>query len=71
MATVSLKTIEILTMLGINEGLKRDVICDDMMTDPKVIGHLNIEEAEGIQLACIGYSKMNPAARKFMGTRVH
>ena len=46
----------------------RDVICDDMMTDPKIIGHLNVEDAEGIQSTYIGYVKRNPAARRFTVT---
>ena len=44
MATVPLTTIKTLTILGINEVLARDGICDDMMTEPKVIGHLNVED---------------------------
>ena len=70
MVTVPLKTIEILTMLGINEILARDGICDDMMTNPKGIGHLNFENVEGIQLAFSGYSKRTTAARRFTVTRV-
>ena len=55
-------------MLGINEVLARDVICDYMMTDTKGIGHLNAEDAEYIQSACSGYAKRNPVARRFMVT---
>ena len=68
MATVSLTTIEILTMLGINEVLARDVICDYTMTDTKGIGHLNAKDAECIQSACSVYAKRNPVARRFMVT---
>ena len=70
MATVPLKTIEILTMLGINKVLAREIIYDDIMTDPKGIGHLNVKDLEGIQSACSGYAKRNPAARRFTVTRV-
>ena len=69
-ATVPLTTIEILAVLGINEFLARDRICDDMMIDPEGIGHLNVEDAEGIQSACSEYSKRTTAARRFTVTRV-
>ena len=49
MATVPLTTINIFTILGINEVLTREGIYDDVMTDPKGIGHLNVKDAEGIQ----------------------
>ena len=66
MATVPLTTIEILTVLGIiNEVLAKDVIYDDMMTDPEGIVHLNVEDAEGIQLACSGYAKRIPVVKRF------
>ena len=42
-------TIEILTMLGINEVLERDGICDDTMIDLKGFGNPNVKDAEGIQ----------------------
>ena len=71
MATVSLTTIYILTMLGINKVLARDGICDDMMTDPKRIGHLNLKDTEVIKSACSGYAKRNLAARRFTVNRVH
>ena len=71
MATVQLKTIEILTILGINEVLARDGICDDTMKDPEVIGYLNVKYIEGIKSACSGYAKRYPAARRFTVTRVH
>ena len=70
MATVPLTTIKTLTILGINEVLARDGICDDMMTEPKVIGHLNVEDVEGIQSACSGYANRTPAARIKTVTRV-
>ena len=70
MATVPLKTINILTMLVINKVLAREVICDDMMTDTEGIGHLNVEYAEGIQSACSAYTKRTPATRIFTVTRV-
>ena len=70
MVTVISTTINILTMLGINEVLARDVICDDMMTDPEVIGHLNAEDSDSIKSACSGYAKRTPAARIFTVTRV-
>ena len=57
-------------MLGINEVLARDGICDDIMIDPKGIGHLNVKDAEGIQSACSGYDKRNKAARRFTITQV-
>ena len=59
-------TIEISTMLGINEVLARDITRDYMITDTKAIGHLNAEDAEGIQSAFSGYAKRNPVARRFM-----
>ena len=71
MATVPLTTIEILTILGINEVLARDGICDDMMKDPKGIVHLNVKYVEGIKSACSGYAKRYLAARGFTVTRVH
>ena len=55
-------------MLGINKVLERDVICDDMMTYSEGSGHLNVEDAEGIKLACSGHAKRNPEARRFMVT---
>ena len=70
MATVPLTTIEILTMLGFNKVLARDVICNDMMIDPNGIGHFNVEYAEGIQSACSAYTKRTPATRIFTVTRV-
>ena len=39
-------------MLDINKVLVRDGICDDMMTYPKWIGHLNVKDAEGIEYTC-------------------
>ena len=70
MATVSLTTIEILTMLGINEVLARDITRDYMITDTKAIGHLNAEDAEGMQTACSGYANRNPAERILTVTQV-
>ena len=70
MATVPLTTIEILMMLGISKILVRDVICDDMMTNPKGISHLNVVDAEVIQLACSGYANRNPAERILTVTQV-
>ena len=70
MATVTLTTIDILKILGINEIIARERICNDMMTDPEGIVHLNVEDAEGIQSACSGYDKRNKAARRFTITQV-
>ena len=70
MEKVPLPTIEILTMLGINEVLARDGICDETMTEPKGIGHLNFKDAEGIQSACSGYPKRTPSARRFTVNQV-
>ena len=70
MATVPLKTINILTMLVINKVIAREVICDDMMTDTKGIGHLNVKYSEGIQLDFSGYAKGTPEARRSTVTRV-
>ena len=68
MATVPLTTIDILTMLGFNKVLARDVICNDMMIDPDGIGHFNVEYAEGIQLACSEYAKRTTDTLRFMVT---
>ena len=68
MATVTLTTIDILKILGINEIIARERICNDMMTDPEGIGYLNVEDAEGLLSACSGYSKGNPAAGRFAVT---
>ena len=68
MAIVPLTTINILTMLGINKVLLRNGICDDTMTDPEGIGHLNVEDEEGIQLACSEYAKRDLAAIRFTVT---
>ena len=70
MATVPFTTIEILTMLSINEVLARHGIYDDMLTYPEGISHLNIEYSEGIQSACSGYAKRTPAERRFTITQV-
>ena len=50
------KTDKILTMLVINTQGARNAIQEDMLTEPEVIGHINDEDAKGIQAACEGYS---------------
>jgi len=70
MATTTLTTIEILTMIGIGQENTQEGIREDMMTEPEGIGHLIDEDAEGIQAACSGYAKRTPAARRFVVTRV-
>ena len=70
MATVPLATIDIFKMLVINKVLARDVIFDDMITDPKGIGHLNIEDKESIKTSCSGYAKRTPSVGRFTVTQV-
>ena len=47
-------TDKILTMLGINTQGARNGIQEFMLAEPKVIGHLNDEDAEGIQASSGG-----------------
>ena len=61
---------EILTMLGINTQGARNDIQYNMLAEPKVIGHLNYEDAEGIQASCRGYAKRTLANGIFVVTRV-
>ena len=44
-------------MLGINTQGARNGIQEDMLTEPEGIGHLNDEDAEGIQAECGRYAK--------------
>ena len=46
----------------------RNGIQKDNMTETKVIGHLNDEDAEGIQGACRGCAKRNLANGRFLVT---
>ena len=64
------KTDKILTMLGINTQGATSGIQKDMLTEPEVTVHLNDEDAEGIQVACGGYSKRKLANGRFVVTRV-
>ena len=63
-------TEEILAVLAINKKGARNGIQEDMLTEPKVIGHLNDEDAEIFQAACIVYAKRTLANRRFIVTRV-
>ena len=63
-------TEKILTMFGINTQGARNFIQEDMLTEPKGIGHLNDEDAERIQAACGGYAKRTLANGRFLVTRV-
>ena len=64
-------TDEIIMILGINKQGARNGIQEDMLTETKGIGHLNDEDAEGIQEACGGYSKKTVANGIFVITRIH
>ena len=61
---------KILTMLDINTQGARNGIHEDMLTEPKGIGHLNDEDAERMQAACGGYAKRTLANGRFLVTRV-
>ena len=63
----TLTTIEILGLIGITSAT--NAIRDDMLTEPEGIGHLNDEDAKGIQMACSAYAK-RPTATRFTVTRV-
>ena len=65
----TLTTIEILGLIGITTAQATNAIRDDMLTEPEGIGHLNDEDAEGIQSACSAYAK-RPTATRFTVTRV-
>ena len=57
-------------MLGINTQVARNVIQEDMLTEPEGIGHLNDEDAEGFQAACGGYTKRTRANGILVVTRI-
>ena len=57
-------------MLGINTQGARNSIQEDMLTEIKGIGHINDEDAEGIQAACGRYAKINIANGRFVVMRV-
>ena len=57
-------------MLGINTQVAKNVIQEDMLTEPEGIGHLNDEDAEGIQSSCGGYAKRTLANGIFVVMRV-
>ena len=57
-------------MLGINTQGERNGIQEDMLTEPEGIGHLNDEDAEGIQAARGGYVKITLANGIFVVMRV-
>ena len=57
-------------MLGINTQGARNSIQEDMLTEPKVIGHLNDEDAELIQAECGGYAKRTLSDGRFVVTRI-
>ena len=63
-------TDEVLTILGINTQWARNDIQEDMLMEPKVIGHLNDEDTEGIQAACGWYAKRTLVNGIFVVTRV-
>ena len=57
-------------MFGINTQGSRNFIQEDMLTEPKGIGHVNDEDAEVTQGAYGGYSKRTLANGKFVVTKV-
>ena len=63
-------TDKILTMLGINTQGAKNGIQEGMLTEPERIGHINGEDAEGIQAACVGYTKRTLDYGRFAVTRV-
>ena len=64
------KTDKILTILGINTQGARKGTEEDMLTEPKRIGHLDDEYVEGIQAACGRYVKRTLTNGRFIVTRV-
>ena len=69
--TIECTTDKILTMLGINTQGARNGIQEGMLTEPEGIGHINGEDAEGIQSECGGYTKRTLNYGRFVVTRVH
>ena len=69
--TIECRTDEILTILGINPQGARKGIREDMLVDTEGFGHLNDEDAEGIQAACGGYTKKTLVNGRFVVTRIH
>ena len=63
-------TNEILKILGLNTKGEINGIQEDMLMEPKGIRNLNGEDAEGIQVACVGYTKRNLVNERFVVTRV-
>ena len=63
-------TDKILTMFGINIQGSRNVIQEDMLKEIKGTGHLNNEDAEGIQAVCGEHAKRTLANGRFVVTRV-
>ena len=63
-------TDEILTTLGINTQGARNGIQENMLMEPKGIGHLNDGDAEGTQVACGGHTKRTLVNVIFIVTRV-
>ena len=56
-------------MPGINTQGSRKGTQEDTLKEPEGIGHLNDEDAEGIQSACGGYAKRTLANETFVVTR--
>ena len=63
-------TDKIFTMLGINTQGARKFIQEDMLMEPKGIGHLSDEDAEGIQASCRRNAKRTLINGRFVVTRV-
>ena len=57
-------------MLGINTQGSINGIQSEMLTEPKGIGHLNDEDAEGIQAERGGYADITLTNRIFIVMRV-
>ena len=57
-------------MLGINTQEEENWIQEDMLPEPEAIGHLNDDDAEGIQAAHRGYANRTIANGSFVFTRV-
>ena len=63
-------TDKILTMLGINTQGARNDTQEEILTEPEGIEHINDEDTEGIQAACVGYSKKTLTNGRFVVTKV-